>query len=82
MARNLRTLNTQSERMSHMIDTLRLSLEKSADDIYRRVKKMETEQELIKSRLYQIERYTGLRSNVTSPDLSTSVNSLEEKDFS
>ena len=81
-ASNLRILNTQSERMTHMIDTLRLSIEKSADDLYRRVKKMETEQKLIKSRIYQIEKYTGLRSNINSPVEFPSSDSIQDKDFS
>ena len=82
MSHNLRSLNTQNERTSHIVDTLRLSLEKATDDIYTRVRKLETEQEIIKGRLYQLEKYTGLRSNIGSKDLYSSANSMRDKDFS
>ncbi|MGI9548627.1 MAG: hypothetical protein ACR2M7_01415 [Bdellovibrionales bacterium] len=81
IARHIRTLNHQSERTIHLLETLRLSFEKSADDMYIRMKKMEAEKEMMKTRLQQLEKYTGLRSQAHS-NLLSSINSLQEKDFS
>lgn len=78
--KNLRISTAQNERMSHMIDTLRLSLEKSAEDIYKKIGELKKEQDQQARRLNQLEEQTGLR--VSLPEEITKQTSLQNKNFS
>lgn len=81
----VKTLSTQTRKTAAVMDMLRMSLEKSTEDVYSRLKAVEGKPELIESRIYQLEKYTGLRSNspsINNPSVGSSLSSLDEKDFS
>jgi len=82
ISRSVRDVQSQQERLTNILETLRLSFEKSSEDMYRRLTKLETDQNIIQGRLHQLEKYTGLRSNLKISDVSSSIDSMKEKDFS
>ena len=72
----LSNLVIQTKTTVNSVDMLRLSLEKSTENIYSRLKDIEKKQGLIESRIFQLEKYTGLRSNS-----SNLTDTLADKDL-
>ena len=73
---NLRILETRIGQLRNLVETLRLSTEKAADDLEKDLEKIRAVYALTNVRLKQLEKYTGLRPNDFAP---SSI--LKDKDF-
>ena len=57
---NLRMLETRMGQIRNLVEALRLSMEKSSDDVEKDMEKIRTIYALTNARLNQLEKYTGL----------------------
>ncbi len=80
------SLKKQNEHIANFMDTLRMSVEKISEDVYgngkvnSRMFYMEKELNELKTRIRQMELYTGLRSSDKLESLSSS-STLKDKSF-
>ena len=85
--RNLQILKKQNEHIANFMDTLRMSVEKISDDIYgkkgavhSRLDEIEKEIRELKSRMRQMELYTGLNTKDSIEEIRSS-HFIKDKDF-
>lgn len=85
--RNLQILKKQNEHIANFMDTLRMSVEKISDDIYSRngvinsrLSEIEKEMRGLKSRIRQMELYTGLSTKDSIEEISSST-FIKDKEF-